>query len=160
MFCLYLGSLISYRNVFVLQTALQIPFFKWDMSQPSSMFVAGDIIKKILGAFFLGHPVAFWVSEWIIIWFLHSFVLSALSYWVYNNQCKYRSEKKTKKFVFMSQSSGSFYPVRTVLLCLPQFLVCWICLRKIGTDRHTDILAFYTECPRELFTLRCFNHNF
>ena len=27
------------------------------MSQPSSMFVAGDIIKKILGAFFLGHPV-------------------------------------------------------------------------------------------------------
>ena len=27
------------------------------MSQPSSMFVAGDISQTILGAFFLGHPV-------------------------------------------------------------------------------------------------------
>ena len=35
------------------------PPFKWDMSQASSMFVAGDIIQKILGAFFLGHPVYF-----------------------------------------------------------------------------------------------------
>ena len=34
------------------------------MSQSSSMFVAGDIIQTILGAFFLGHPVAFqtWVA--------------------------------------------------------------------------------------------------
>ena len=28
------------------------------MSQPSSMFVARDIIQTILGAFFLGHPVS------------------------------------------------------------------------------------------------------
>ena len=28
------------------------------MSQPSRMFVAGDISQTILGAFFLGHPVA------------------------------------------------------------------------------------------------------
>ena len=55
--CLYLGSLILCRNVFLLQTELQIPPFKWDMSQPSSMFVAGDISPTILGAFFLGHPV-------------------------------------------------------------------------------------------------------
>ena len=33
-FCLYLGSLISYRNVFVLQTEQWIPPFKCDMSQP------------------------------------------------------------------------------------------------------------------------------
>ena len=52
MFCLYLGSLILCKNVFVLQTELQIPPFKWDMSQPSSMFVAGNIIQTILGAFF------------------------------------------------------------------------------------------------------------
>ena len=55
--CLYLGSLISCRNVSVLQTELQIPPFKGDMSQPSSMFAAGDISQTILGAFFLGHPV-------------------------------------------------------------------------------------------------------
>ena len=33
------------------------PPIKCNMSQPSSMFVAGDICQTILGAFFLGHPV-------------------------------------------------------------------------------------------------------
>ena len=52
LFCSYLGSLISYRNVFVLQTEQWIPPFKLNMSQPSSMFVVGDIIQTILDAFF------------------------------------------------------------------------------------------------------------
>ena len=43
--CAYLSFLISYRNVFVLQTELWIPLFKWNMSQPSSMFVAREIRK-------------------------------------------------------------------------------------------------------------------
>ena len=41
--CWYLSFLISYRNFFVLQTELWIPLFKWNMSQPSSMFVAREI---------------------------------------------------------------------------------------------------------------------
>ena len=49
----YLGRLISYRNIFILQTELQILPFKWDMSQLSSMFVARYIIQTILGTFFL-----------------------------------------------------------------------------------------------------------
>ena len=57
MISLYLGSLISHINVFVLQSELQIPPLKWEMSQPSSMFAARDIIQTILGTFFLGHPV-------------------------------------------------------------------------------------------------------
>ena len=34
------------------QTDLQVPPFKWDKSQPYSMFVAGDVIQTILGTFF------------------------------------------------------------------------------------------------------------
>ena len=33
------------------------PTFQLNMSQPSIVFVAGDIIQTILDAFFLGHPV-------------------------------------------------------------------------------------------------------
>ena len=45
------------QKFFVLQTEQWIPPFKLNMSQPSSMFVVGDIIQIILDAFFLGHPV-------------------------------------------------------------------------------------------------------
>ena len=45
--CLYLGSRISYRKVFVLQTKLWIPPFQWIMSQLSSMFVAREIKQKL-----------------------------------------------------------------------------------------------------------------
>ena len=41
-----------------------IPPFKLDMSQPSSMFVVGDIIQTILDAFFLGHPVEIEIMEY------------------------------------------------------------------------------------------------
>ena len=53
LFCFYLGSLILCRNIFVLQTKLWIPPFKWIM--PSSMFVARGIKKKT-GTFFLWTP--------------------------------------------------------------------------------------------------------
>ena len=56
---LFLGFLMSYRNLFVHQTELWIPPFKWNMSQPSILFVTGDTIQTILDAFFLGHPVYF-----------------------------------------------------------------------------------------------------
>ena len=45
--CLYVGSRISYRKVFVLQTKLCIPPFQWIMSNPSSMFVAREIKQKL-----------------------------------------------------------------------------------------------------------------
>ena len=45
------------QKCFVLQTELKIPPFKWDMAQPSSLFVGRDILQTILGTFFLGHPV-------------------------------------------------------------------------------------------------------
>ena len=40
MISLYLGSLISYRNVFVLQTELKIPPFKLELS---CMFITGAV---------------------------------------------------------------------------------------------------------------------
>ena len=51
------------QKFFVLHTELQIPPFKCDMSQPSSMLVAEDIIQRILGTFFLGHPVVLGTSK-------------------------------------------------------------------------------------------------
>ena len=56
---LYLGSQISFRKVFVLQTKLWIPPFQWIMSL-SSMFVAGKITQKlrcIFVRFLFGHPL-------------------------------------------------------------------------------------------------------
>ena len=47
LFCLYLSSLISYRKVFVLQTELWIPPFKWIMSQPSRVFMTREIKQKL-----------------------------------------------------------------------------------------------------------------
>ena len=45
--CLYLGSQISYRKVFVLQTKLWIPPFQWIMSQPSRMFLVREIKQNL-----------------------------------------------------------------------------------------------------------------
>ena len=45
--CFYLDSLISNRNVFVLQIKLWVSLFKWIMSQPSSMFVDREIKQKL-----------------------------------------------------------------------------------------------------------------
>ena len=42
---------------FVLKLELGMSLFIRDMSQPSSMFVAGDISLNNLGCIFLGHPV-------------------------------------------------------------------------------------------------------
>ena len=39
---LYLGFLISYRDVLLLQTELWIPPFKWNMYQPSRIFLARE----------------------------------------------------------------------------------------------------------------------
>ena len=50
--CFYLGSRISYRKVFVLQTKLWIPPFQRIMSQLSSMSLARDIKHKLWGPFF------------------------------------------------------------------------------------------------------------
>ena len=44
--CFYLGSRISYRKVFVLQTELWISSFKWIMSQHSNL-VAREIKQKL-----------------------------------------------------------------------------------------------------------------
>ena len=57
--CLYFSSLISLRKVFVLQTELWIPPFKWIMSEPSSMFMVREIKQK-LRRIFSGHPVGYW----------------------------------------------------------------------------------------------------
>ena len=57
--CLYLGSRISYRKVFVLQTKLWIPTFQWNMSQLSSMFVAREIKQIPCGSCFVGHRVSY-----------------------------------------------------------------------------------------------------
>ena len=57
--CLYLGSLISCRNVSVLQTELQIPPFKWDMSWSSSMFSAQYIIQPILETYLVAPCTVF-----------------------------------------------------------------------------------------------------
>ena len=46
--CLYPNSLLSYRNIFVLQTELWILPFKWNLSQPSSLFVAQEFIETRL----------------------------------------------------------------------------------------------------------------
>ena len=71
-FFLDLGSLISQRYFFPLQAELQIPPFKLDMSQPSSMFVAGDISQTILDACpwtpCMGYPLFF--QFWRTISFL------------------------------------------------------------------------------------------
>ena len=45
--CLYLGSQISYRKVFVLQTKLWISPFQWIMSQPSIMFLVREIEQNL-----------------------------------------------------------------------------------------------------------------
>ena len=47
--CLFLGSRILHRKVFVLQTKLWIPPFQWIMSQLSSMFVAREIKQNPCG---------------------------------------------------------------------------------------------------------------
>ena len=59
---LYLGSRISYRKVFVLKTKLWIPPFQLIMSQPSSMFLAGEINQKLRRIFF-GHPASIFFRE-------------------------------------------------------------------------------------------------
>ena len=43
LFCLYFGSLMLYRNGFELKTCLIMSPLKWDMSQPSEMFIAREI---------------------------------------------------------------------------------------------------------------------
>ena len=63
MFCFYLGSLISYRKVFVLQTDLWIPPFKWTIPQPSIMSVAREKSKNC--GYFFGHPVNFEYKNFI-----------------------------------------------------------------------------------------------
>ena len=50
--CLYLGSWISYRKVFVLQTKLWTSPFQRIMSQLSSMFVAREMKQKLRRIFF------------------------------------------------------------------------------------------------------------
>ena len=54
LFCLYLGSLILYRNVFVLQMDLRIPPFKLNIDQPSIMFLTREVrlSKPIVARFF------------------------------------------------------------------------------------------------------------
>ena len=67
------------QKCFVLQTELKIPPFKWDMAQPSSLFVGRDILQTILGTFFLGHPVVQQPCVWILpvpcVWILISSAL-------------------------------------------------------------------------------------
>ena len=50
--CLYLGSWISYRKVFVIQTKLWTSPFQTIMSQLSSMFVARKMKQKLRRIFF------------------------------------------------------------------------------------------------------------
>ena len=83
--CLYLGSWILYRKVFVLQTKLWIPPFQRFMSQLFSMFVAREMKQK-LRCIFLRHwgkwsrrcPEGVWdVSN--ILDYLRQFSYTALS---------------------------------------------------------------------------------
>ena len=86
--------------------------------------------------------LAFWVSEWIIIWFLHSFVLSALSYWVYNNQCKYSSEKTNKKYLFLCHNlQGVFIRWELCYCVYHSSLSAGSVCGKLGqTDTRTSLL--------------------
>ena len=43
LFCLYFGSLMLYWNGFDLKTCLRMSPLKWDMPQPSEMFIAREI---------------------------------------------------------------------------------------------------------------------
>ena len=85
---LYLGSRISYRKVFVLQTKLWIPPFQWIMSQAFSMFVAREIKQKLRRIFFetptigkqLWHLSYFYLSSNIIYRYLVKWMY-IVNYW-------------------------------------------------------------------------------
>ena len=72
----YFGSLILYRNWFQLQACLRMSPFKWDIFQPSKMFIAREIMNKFLKSdtqYCLAHNSALWYRTEKFLYFRRSY---------------------------------------------------------------------------------------